>query len=281
VLRKTDPRYTAQREFCLKHLPNDPLFKIVSTIYTVVPDVLTKLDSFHASIIRDWLGKTTEVDPAAVWANTPPAKLEYPWTLGDTPKVEDEEAKRRDEWRSLFMPTGALLATRTDDRHWITSGCGPILPVIYAGGASVLIPPQSGLAPVLLGAIVTAPPPPPAAPKTSPPAAESNSEGQKSESKSKKDDDKKDDKKDEPKPGWLAAPPGYELRLRMSGLLWPEASDRLAHSAYLTQEHIGRGQIILFADNPTFRGSARGSARLLMNAAVLGPGMGASAPIRP
>jgi citrate synthase len=28
VLRKTDPRYTAQREFCQKHLPNDALFKI-------------------------------------------------------------------------------------------------------------------------------------------------------------------------------------------------------------------------------------------------------------
>jgi len=42
VLRKTDPRYAAQREFCLKHLPNDPLFKIVSTIYEVVPDVLKK-----------------------------------------------------------------------------------------------------------------------------------------------------------------------------------------------------------------------------------------------
>lgn len=42
VLRKTDPRYAAQREFCLKHLPNDPLFKIVSTIYEVVPDVLRK-----------------------------------------------------------------------------------------------------------------------------------------------------------------------------------------------------------------------------------------------
>jgi citrate synthase len=42
VLRKTDPRYSAQREFCLKHLPDDALFKIVSTIYTVVPDVLTK-----------------------------------------------------------------------------------------------------------------------------------------------------------------------------------------------------------------------------------------------
>ena len=42
VLRKTDPRYSAQREFCLKHMPDDALFKIVSTIYTVVPDVLTK-----------------------------------------------------------------------------------------------------------------------------------------------------------------------------------------------------------------------------------------------
>lgn len=28
VLRKTDPRYTCQREFAMKHLPNDPLFKV-------------------------------------------------------------------------------------------------------------------------------------------------------------------------------------------------------------------------------------------------------------
>ena len=40
VLRKTDPRYAAQREFCLKHMPDDRLFKIVSTIYEVVPGVL-------------------------------------------------------------------------------------------------------------------------------------------------------------------------------------------------------------------------------------------------
>uniref|UniRef100_A0A0B7AXT4 Citrate synthase n=1 Tax=Arion vulgaris TaxID=1028688 RepID=A0A0B7AXT4_9EUPU len=40
VLRKTDPRYTCQREFALKHLPKDPLFKLVSQIYKVVPDIL-------------------------------------------------------------------------------------------------------------------------------------------------------------------------------------------------------------------------------------------------
>eukprot|EP01038_Epipyxis_sp_PR26KG_P010599 gene10599-14239_t len=42
VLRKTDPRYECQREFALKYLPNDPLFKIVSTIYEVMPGVLTE-----------------------------------------------------------------------------------------------------------------------------------------------------------------------------------------------------------------------------------------------
>jgi len=40
VLRKTDPRYSAQREFCLKHLPDDPIFKYVDLIYEVTPDIL-------------------------------------------------------------------------------------------------------------------------------------------------------------------------------------------------------------------------------------------------
>jgi len=40
VLRKTDPRYVAQREFALKYLPDDQLFKVVSRIYEVVPTIL-------------------------------------------------------------------------------------------------------------------------------------------------------------------------------------------------------------------------------------------------
>ncbi len=40
VLRKTDPRYTAQRDFCLKHLPEDPIFKYVDLLYKVVPPIL-------------------------------------------------------------------------------------------------------------------------------------------------------------------------------------------------------------------------------------------------
>ena len=40
VLRKTDPRYICQRDFAMKYLPDDPLFKIVNTIYEVMPGVL-------------------------------------------------------------------------------------------------------------------------------------------------------------------------------------------------------------------------------------------------
>ena len=40
VLRKTDPRYMAQREFCLKHLPNDLIFKYVDVLFRVVPPIL-------------------------------------------------------------------------------------------------------------------------------------------------------------------------------------------------------------------------------------------------
>jgi len=40
VLRKTDPRYTAQREFALKYLPDDELFLLVSRVFEVVPSIL-------------------------------------------------------------------------------------------------------------------------------------------------------------------------------------------------------------------------------------------------
>merc|ERR1712158_11848 len=42
VLRKTDPRYTCQREFALKHLPSDKLFNLVSQLYMIVPPILTE-----------------------------------------------------------------------------------------------------------------------------------------------------------------------------------------------------------------------------------------------
>jgi hypothetical protein len=67
-------------------------------------------------------------------------------------------------------------------------------------------------------------------------------------------------------------------RLRLSGLLWPEARERLALSAYATVERVGAGQIILFASPPSFRGSTPGTARLFANALVYGPSLGTYQP---
>jgi len=43
VLRKTDPRFSAQMEFGKKHIPNDPLVQTVWTIYETVPPILQSL----------------------------------------------------------------------------------------------------------------------------------------------------------------------------------------------------------------------------------------------
>jgi hypothetical protein len=62
--------------------------------------------------------------------------------------------------------------------------------------------------------------------------------------------------------------------LRVSGLLWPEARQRWAETAYVTRESSGKGQIILFAGEPFFRGYTYGTGKLLMNALLFGPGFG-------
>jgi len=67
VLRKTDPRYTCQREFALKHLPDDPLFQIVGNLYEVVPDELLALGKVanpwpnvdaHSGVLLQYYGMT-------------------------------------------------------------------------------------------------------------------------------------------------------------------------------------------------------------------------------
>jgi citrate synthase len=50
VLRKTDPRYTALKEFCEKYLPDYDLFRVVNMIYKVAPAVLQQ----HGKAKNPW-----------------------------------------------------------------------------------------------------------------------------------------------------------------------------------------------------------------------------------
>ena len=56
VLRKTDPGYTCQREFALKHLPDDKLFKLVSQLYMLVPPMLVSSGSRIALDVMTYVG---------------------------------------------------------------------------------------------------------------------------------------------------------------------------------------------------------------------------------
>ncbi|MEN8005613.1 MAG: M14 family zinc carboxypeptidase [Candidatus Krumholzibacteriota bacterium] len=63
-------------------------------------------------------------------------------------------------------------------------------------------------------------------------------------------------------------------RLHLGGLLWPEGAARLANTGYATREAVGRGQVILFAEHPTYRRWVVESERMFMNAVLMGPGLG-------
>ena len=107
VLRKTDPRYTCQREFALKHLPNDPMFQLVGTMYEIVPDILEGLGKVknpypnvdaHSGVLLQYYDVTEEdfytvmfgvsralgVLPMSVWSRALGLPLERPksWTTG-------------------------------------------------------------------------------------------------------------------------------------------------------------------------------------------------------
>jgi hypothetical protein len=221
-------------------------------------NVLEELDEYELAIWREWMANQSMLpEMASIWSNQVQADANFPWTSFGGALPELEELERRDAWQRLFMPAGALVAGRVASEHWLTFGCEAPLPILVRRCPVLMSKPGVETA-VRLGMLV-------------PRAASPDLPG---EAKRNADEEK-------PRAGWAATPPGNQLYLRMSGLLWPEAAQRLANAAYLTRESVGDGQVILFADSPNFRASTLGTARLLMNAIVYGPGFGARQPIRP
>jgi hypothetical protein len=64
-----------------------------------------------------------------------------------------------------------------------------------------------------------------------------------------------------------------EENTRVSGFIWPDSLERLAGSAYLIDENVGRGHVILFADDPAFRLMWPRLTRLLLNSVFLAPSL--------
>lgn len=209
-------------------------------------EVLDELDDYEIAVLREWAADADGFDAEAVWSHgTAATTPKYPWDDVDLDRGSPDDLERRDTWQRQFMPPGTVLAARTDDEHWLTSGCGEMLPILF-GASNVLMAKGGVESPIRYGVL----------------EADSSAS-------------------DARRAGWCTIPAGKELRLRMSGLLWPEAAHRIANSAGVTREGVGQGQVILFPDSPTFRAASLGTTRVFMNAVVFGPGMGASTPILP
>jgi Zinc carboxypeptidase len=66
--------------------------------------------------------------------------------------------------------------------------------------------------------------------------------------------------------------PAYFVKdnMKLSGFISPENEKKLSLTAYALRERIGAGHVVLFADNPTFRGHWDATARMLANAIFFG-----------
>ncbi len=213
---------------------------------TLLPDALESLQPFQDALLREWLAVSDPL-PANAWDRDAPAGAETPWAgLPALPDADD--LQRRDDWQRPFMPSGAIVGARVDTRHWLTAGSDDVLPVLY-GRSPVMLTAAPVEAPLRVGVY-------------------------------RERDSENDDNNGPRLAGWAPLPAGQGLDVRMSGLLWPEARERIASSAWLVREPVGRGQVILFAAPPTFRGAHLGATRLLENALMLGPGLGTSQPVR-
>jgi len=224
-----------------QQLANEEAFSSVNLLDKTFEDSA----EYNIALYREWLAQQkTITNSNKINDHTVATGLWFPWSDNkDLKPMKKEQLEAWDNWSKNFMPSGAMVAARTDQKHWLTFGVDKQLPILTSNAPLFMVK-DGANAVVRYG--VLAP-------------------NKKAEAK---------------QVGWSTIPKGNDLYLRMSGLIWPEASQRLANSAYLTQESKGNGQIIMFANKPNFRGATKGTARLLLNAMVYGPGLGATTAIK-
>ena len=211
---------------------------------TLLADSFDKSGEYNTALTREWLAQQVDIsNQQHINGHTMPTDIWYPWhDEKELKPMKKAQLKKWNDWNKNFMPSGAMVASRTDQKHWLTYGVDSQLPVLTSN-APLFMAKGRVDAVVRYGVLVG----------------------------------NKDAKVKQV--GWATTPKGNDLYLRMSGLIWPEAAQRIANAAYLTRESKGKGQVIMFANKPNFRGATKGTARLLLNAIVYGPSLGANTAI--
>jgi hypothetical protein len=220
-----------------------------------IADSFGDIENYNLALQTEWLSQQDSFDALEQSkSHNAIETIEYPWA--DTKALNAKALERENAWQARFKPSGAIVAARVDQQHWLTFGSPKYIPILVSNNP-VLMADETVDAPVRIGHYQKM----------------DKSVWAKMVASFK-------DKPVERKVAWSSLPDGYELKMRMSGLLWPEANQRIANSAFLTRERKGNGQVILFAAQPVFRGSTMATNRLLLNAIVYGAGLGTNQPIQ-
>ena len=162
-------------------------------------DTFENSGDYDFDLQREIYSLENNIDKEGALNNKVDLDINYPWENAENISVD---LKKRDKWQSIFMPSGAMVAGRTDQEHWLTFGSIDTLPVLY-GNYPILMTSDNAQAAVRIGELTNDP--------TKETARAIN---------------------------WSTLPAGKDINVRMSGLVWPEASQRIANSAYLTREKI-------------------------------------------
>jgi hypothetical protein len=103
----------------------------------VIGDDLT---DYQDAIHREWLGNNRPL-PDDIWGHGAGTSAEYPWAAIENGLPGADERKRRDQWQSQFMPSGALVGTRVDTGHWLAGGTGDFLTVLFSNSPILMSKP--------------------------------------------------------------------------------------------------------------------------------------------
>ncbi len=217
-------------------------FDIVGSVKQL-EDTFENSGDYNFDLQKEIYALEDDVNKTKTLNNKVDLNINYPWELKSKDESLVVNLEKRDKWQSILMPSGAMVAGRTDQKHWLTFGSIDVLPVLY-GNYPILMTSDNAEAAVRIGELIN------------------------------------DQTLESPRTiNWSSLPAGKDINVRMSGLVWPEASQRIANSAYLTREKVGKGQVILFSGEPNYRGSALGTNRLWLNAVVYGSGLGSNSEI--
>lgn len=214
---------------------------------TLLEDSFEDAEAFDIALQREWLAKNVELDMEQINAHQLGNDLAFPMS-DEVKRLPEEKLKKLDKWQREFMPSGAFVAARVDQKHWLSFGSAAEMPLLFANNP-LFMSDESTEAVTRIGVF-----------------EEASSNVVSKLAKSVMTDRKAI--------GWSTIPEDKNLVVRLSGLVWPEAAQRMANAAHLTRESVGQGQVILFATSANFRGATRATNRMLLNAIVYGPGLG-------